>query len=362
MFRWVLALWLLFPLHAHAARVKDVAALYGVRENPLVGYGLVVGLNRTGDSSQNAAAVHALANRLQGLGVTMSDEDIQARNVAVVMVTANLVSGMRPGSRLDVLVSSAGDARSLEGGTLLMTPLLAANGMNIASAQGAVTVGGYSVTSRGETQVKNHPTVGTVSRGGTVEVELPNALNLAEAITLDWVLHTPDFTNASRLAKVFDTALGGPTCQVKDAGTVRMMIPDAWLGRQAELVATLEGLDLQLDHLALIVVSERTGTVVMGADITLSPVAVAHGGLTIEVSSDRKVSQPSALSKGETTTVDNQELRVREAAGKVTLIDGVRVGDVVNALNAMGVSPRDLIVILQSMRAAGGIQAEIQVI
>lgn len=343
-----------------AARVKDVAALYGERENPLVGYGLVVGLNRTGDSTQNAAAVHALANRLQGLGVTMSDEDIQARNVAVVMVTATLPAGMRPGSRMDVQVSSAGDARSLEGGILLMTPLFAANGMNVASAQGAITVGGYSVASRGETQVKNHPTVGSVSRGGTVEVEIPNGLNLAEAVQLDWVLHSPDFTNALRLSEAIEAAIGARSARVVDAGTVRVQIPDEWLGRQPELVARIEGLQLQLDRVARVVVNERTGTVVMGSDITLSPVAIAHGGLTIEVRDDPKVSQPHPLSRGETTVVDNQELRVREAAGKVTLIDGVTVGDVVNALNAMGVSPRDLIVILQSMRAAGGLHAEIE--
>lgn len=361
MFRWVLALALLFPLSAHAARVKDVANLYGVRQNSLVGYGLVVGLNRTGDSSQNAAAVHAVANRLQGLGVTMADTDILARNVAVVMVTANLPSGMRPGSHFDVTASSAGDARSLEGGTLLMTPLIAANGMNVASAQGMITVGGYSVQSRGESQVKNHPTVGTVSAGGTVEVELPNALNLAEAVSLDWVLNTPDFTNAARLAKVFDAELGAKVCQVVDAGTVRVNVPDAWLGRQAELIAEIEGLSLDLDSVSRVVVNERTGTVVMGAEITLSPVAVAHGGLTIEVSEDRKVSQPGPLSKGETAEQVNQELKVREAAGKVTLINGVKVGDVVNALNAMGVSPRDLIVILQAMRAAGGLHAEIEV-
>jgi flagellar P-ring protein FlgI len=361
MLRWLFALCLLFPMPAYAARVKDVANLFGVRANSLIGYGLVVGLNRTGDSSQNAAAVHGIANRLQGLGVTMSDSDIQARNVAVVMVTASLPAGVRPGSRFEVLVSSAGDARSLEGGNLLLTPLVAANGMTVASAQGSITVGGYSVQNGGETQVKNHPTVGAVSGGGTVEVELPNALNFDEAVALEWVLNIPDFTNASRLAAVFNNALGGPVCHVRNAGTVRIEIPDAWLGRQAELVATIEGLEVELDSVSRVVVNERTGTVVMGADITLSPVAVAHGGLTIEVSDSRTVSQPNPLSKGTTTPIQNQDLRVREAAGKVTMINGVKVGDVVNALNAMGVSPRDLIVILQAMRAAGGLHAEIEV-
>lgn len=346
---------------AHAARVKDVATLYGVRENPLVGYGLVVGLNRTGDSTQNLAAVRSLSNRLQGLGITMSDQDITSRNVAVVMVTSSLPAGVRPGSRMDVLVSSAGDARSLEGGVLLLTPLSAANGMNVASAQGPVTVGGYSVqTGNGDAQVKNHPTVGTISRGATVEMEIPNGLNFAESVCFDWVLNSPDFTNASRLAVAMNTALDGEYARAVDEGTVRVQVPDAWLGRQPEMIARLEGVTIPLDHISRVVVNERTGTVVMGADITLSPMAIAHGGLTIEVSTNRTVSQPAPLSGGKTTPIENSDVKVREAAGTVTLLDGVTVGDVVSALNAMGVSPRDLIVILQSMRAAGGLQAEIE--
>lgn len=359
----LLCFWLVGFAWAHparAARVKEVASLYGVRENALVGYGLVVGLNRSGDSSQNAAAVHALANRLQGLGVTMSEDDIQARNVAVVMVTANLPAGARPGSRLDVLVSSAGDARSLEGGILLLTPLFAANGLNVASAQGPLTVGGYSVTAGGESQVRNHPTVATVSRGATVEIEPPNRLDLGAATSLDWVLNTPDFTNAARLAAAIDAALEAPVSRVVDAGTVRVQVPEGWRERQPELVARIEGLELDLDHVGRVVVNERTGTVVMGADITLSKVAVAHGGLTIEVRDQVSVSQPGPLAEGETVAVHDREVRVREAAGRVTMIDGVTVGEVVNALNAMGVAPRDLIVILQAIRAAGGLHAEIE--
>jgi flagellar P-ring protein precursor FlgI len=178
MVTWILALLLASSAPAVAARVKDVSSLYGVRSNALVGYGLVVGLNRSGDSQQNAAAIRALAQRLQGLGMTMSDNDIKSRNVAVVMVTASLPSGSRPGSRLDIQVSSAGDARSLEGGVLLLTPLYAANGMAVAAAQGAIVVGGYTITSGGDTTTKNHPTVGTVPRGATVEMEVPNGLNL----------------------------------------------------------------------------------------------------------------------------------------------------------------------------------------
>lgn len=343
----------------HAARVKDISELYGVRENPLVGSGLVVGLDRTGDSSQNAAAVRTLANRLAALGFTMSEDDIKSRNVAMVMVTATLPPGARPGSRMDVSVSSVGDARSLEGGTLLLTPMVAANGMQVATAQGAITVGGYSVQNGGDLVVKNHPTVGVVSRGATLEVELPNQLNFAETVDFQFVLHEPDFTNATALASAFNTVLAGEYARPLDGGTVRVSVPDDYLGRQPELVALLEAQTIALDHPARVVVNERTGTVVMGANITVSPVAVAHGGLTIEVHQQFTASQPNMLAGGETTVLKNTEVEVNEADGRVSLLAGATVGDVVGALNAMGVSPRDLIVILQAMREAGGLHAEI---
>ncbi|MDP2307127.1 MAG: flagellar basal body P-ring protein FlgI [Pseudomonadota bacterium] len=344
---------------AEAARVKDVAALYGVRTNPLVGYGLVVGLNRSGDSTQNAAAVRALANRLKGLGMTMLEEDIKARNVAVVMVTARLPAGVRPGSPLDVQVSSVGDARSIEGGVLLLTPLYAANGMAMAAAQGAIVVGGYSASAGGSSATKNHPTVGLVPSGATVEVELPNTLDVGQAVSFDWVLATPDFTNSTRLATAVNGKLAGDYATAIDGGTIRVSVPDGFLGRQAELIATVESVQVEIDQAARVVVNERTGTVVMGADITVRPVAVAHGGLTIQVDHDTSVSQPGALSNGRTAVVGNDSLKVDEKAGRIEMIEGVTVGEVVGALDRMGVSPRDLIVILQAMHAAGGLQAEI---
>ena len=356
----LLALLLGFVAPAEAARVKDVASLYGVRENALVGYGLVVGLNRSGDSAQNAAAVRALANRLKGLGMTMSEDDIKARNVAVVMVTAKLLPGGRPGSLLDAQVASVGDARSLEGGILLLTPLYAANGLAVAAAQGALLVGGYTVTSGGDTTTKNHPTVGIVPRGASVEIEIPNTLDIHQAVSFDWVLERPDFTNATRMARAVNTLLEGDFAVARDGGTVRVSVPDAYLGNQAELVALVEAAQVELDQVAKVVVNERTGTVVMGADVTVRPVAVAHGGLTIQVAHDRSVSQPGAFSGGETRNVDNTTVTVDEKAGRVQMVEGVTVGEVVAALDRMGVSPRDLIVILQAMRAAGGLQAEIE--
>ncbi len=345
---------------AFAARVKDVTALYGVRDNPLVGYGLVVGLNRTGDSAQNLAAVRALGNRLQGLGMTMSDSEIKSRNVAMVMVTARLPAGTRPGSPLDVSVSSAGDARSLEGGVLLLTPLYSANGMAIAEAQGSILVGGYSVTAGGSSTVKNHPTVGIVPRGGLVEVEVPNALNIQQAVSFDWVLDDPDFTNSSRIALAVNHALDGDFASAIDGGTIRVRVPDTFLGRQAELIAVVDAVTVDLDRVARVVISERTGTVVMGADITVSPVAVAHGGLTIDVAPQTEVSQPGPFSNGQTVVTSQPMVHVDEAKGRIEMIEGVTVGDVVAALNRMGVTPRDMIVILQAMHSAGGLVAEIE--
>ncbi len=355
----LLALLLGLSSSAEAARVKDVAALYGVRSNPLVGYGLVVGLDRSGDSAQNAAAVRALANRLKGLGMTMLEDDIKARNVAVVMVTARLPAGTRPGSPLDVQVSSVGDARSIEGGVLLLTPLYAANGTAVAAAQGAILVGGYTVNSGRSSTTKNHPTVGIVPAGATVEVEIPNALDVTQAVSFDWVLEKPDFTNSTRLATAVNGALGGEFAMALDGGTIRVGVPDAFLGRQAELIATVESVQVVIDQAARVVVNERTGTVVMGADITVRPVAVAHGGLTIQVDHQSKVSQPGALSAGSTVVIGNDSLTVDEAQGRISMIEGVTVGEVVGALDRMGVSPRDLIVILQAMHTAGGLQAEI---
>ncbi|MBM4366639.1 MAG: flagellar basal body P-ring protein FlgI [Deltaproteobacteria bacterium] len=346
---------------AEAARIKDIASVYGIRENALTGFGLVVGLNRTGDSAQNSAAIRALSNRLQGLGMTLSDDDIKSRNVAVVMVTAKLPPGARPGQRIDVTVASTGDARSLEGGVLLLTTLVAANLEDYGTAQGPVTVGGYSVMSGGNQTVKNHPTVGIVTRGGMVEREVPNQLNLSEQGSFEFVLNEPDLTNAARLATVVNARFGDDTAIAVDQGLVRMLVPDSYLGRQAEFLATAEALDVALDHVARVVVNERTGTVVMGADILLSPVAVAHGSLSIEVSHRVDASQPNMLAAGQTALIENTNVAVREESGEVTLLRGATVGDVVGALNAMGVTPRDLIVILQSMRAAGGLHAEIEV-
>ncbi len=344
----------------HATRVKEVAAVYGVRTNALMGNGLVVGLARTGDSIQNLGSIRSLVTRLQALGVTIDQNDVRPRNVAMVMVTANLPAGTRPGSTLDVLVASAGDAQSIEGGVLLMTPLFAANKEQIAVAQGPVVVGGYSVTSGSRTKVKNHPTTGTVLRGATVEVEIPSALDVLQATSFDWVLNNPDFTTATRMTTVVNESVGEDLATTVDGGTVRVVVPVDWMGRQPELIALIESLELEVDRVARVVVNERTGTVVIGAGVKVHPVSIAHGGLTIDVARRTEVSQAAPLSTGTTEVVEQDDITVKEDSRTLEVMDGSTVGDVVTALNQMGVTPRDLIVILQAMQSAGGLEAEIE--
>jgi flagellar P-ring protein precursor FlgI len=227
-------------------------------------------------------------------------------------------------------------------------------------------VGGYTIGTGRDAVTKNHPTVGWIPGGATVEVEIPNALNIPETTDLQWVLHSPDFTNATRMAEAINAelkrkyALDGEYAQAVDGGTIHVMVPDSFLGRQAVFISMVESVDFSLDAPNRVVIDERTGTVVMGANVTISPVAVAHGGLTIEVQEETQVSQPNPLSPGETTVVNNVSIKTEEQPGKLTMLEGVTVGDVVTALNAMGVTPRDLIIILQAMRAAGGLHAEIE--
>lgn len=347
---------------ASGARVKDIASIYGVRDNTIFGYGLVTGLNRTGDSRRNEATIRTLANRLQGLGFTISTDEILARNVAVVMVTARMPAGSRPGHRLDVEVSSSGDATSLEGGVLQMTPLYASNGQAFASAQGPLVVGGFLVTSGGSSARKNHPTVGNIPMGGTVERENPNRFEIAQAKRIEWLVHEPDFTTAARMSELINDTFDSQIAKAVDGGTVVVDVPQRFADHVTNFVATIESLNVEVDMPARVVVNERTGTVVMGADVTIANVAVAHGGLSIEVALDTDVSQPGAMSGGRTAVTRESQIKVKEAGGELVEIDGVTIGDLVNALNNIGVKPRDLIQILLTIRAAGAMQAELEVI
>jgi flagellar P-ring protein precursor FlgI len=359
MIRWLTLTMLVLSTPADAARVKDIASIYGVRDNAVFGYGLVTGLNRTGDSRRNEATIRSLANRLQGLGVTLQTTDIISRNVAVVMVTARVPSSARPGHKVSVEVSSSGDAKSLEGGVLQLTPLYAADGRAYCSSQGPIVIGGFTAEAGGESTRKNHPTTGRIPRGATVEMDNPQRLDLSAAEHIDWLIHDPDFTTAKRMADAINEALGAPHAKAHDDGMVRVAVPKRDDATTIDVVAQIELVELKIDAPARVVVNERTGTVVMGANVQVSPVAVAHGGLTIEVQRDTSVSQPGALSGGDTVVTRDSKIIAEEESGRLTMLEGVTIGQLVAALNSMGVKPRDLIQIMLTIKAAGALQAEI---
>ena len=344
---------------AEAARIKDIASIYGVRDNAVFGYGLVTGLNRTGDSRRNEATIRTLANRLQGLGVTLQTDDIISRNVAVVMVTARIPSTARPGHKIDIEVNSTGDAKSLEGGVLQLTPLYASDGRAYASSQGPVVIGGFSAEAGGESTRKNHPTTGRIPRGATVEIDNPHRMDILNAESIDWLIHDPDFTTAKRMADAINESMGDKVATAFDDGMVRMAIPEAEEVSAIAVLSQIELVELEVDAPARVVVNERTGTVVMGANVQVSAVAVAHGGLSIEVQQDTEVSQPGALSGGETVVTRDSRIVAEEEEGRLTMLEGVTIGQLVAALNSMGVKPRDLIQIMLTIKAAGALQAEI---
>jgi flagellar P-ring protein precursor FlgI len=281
--------------------------------------------------------------------------------VAGVMVTANFPPFLRSGSRVDVQVSSTGDATSLQGGTLLMTPLQAPDGQVYAVAQGPITLGGFSAGGAGASVTKNHPTVGFISGGALVEREVPN--HFAEQQQLVFVLRTPDFSTAMRAAQTINGALGGSYAQAADAATIRMDVPPQHMSRLVEVISHMENLQIQPDVVAKVVINERTGTVVMGENVRISPVAIAHGGLTVQISEEPKVSQPLPLSAGRTVVTPGTEVQAQEKKGSLAIVgSGVSISEVVKGLNAIGVTPRDLITILQVIKAAGALQAELEIV
>jgi flagellar P-ring protein precursor FlgI len=353
------ALWLLGTGDALAVRAKDVASFHGVRDNQLTGAGLVVGLRRTGDTQRNLAAIRALAGRLQGLGVSLSVDDIVSRNVALVMVSATLGPDQRTGTRIDVAVASTGDAISLEGGYLLLTPLVGPDGNVYAVAEGPLVVGGYAVEAAGSGARKNTVTTGRVPSAGIVEREVPSAPDLGATGEVEYTLAKPDFTTAARLANAIDAAFGADVARPESSSTVVLAVPEEYRDRFPEFAALVEAVELDVDAPARVVVSERTGTVVMGADVRISAVAVAHGGLTIEVRRTNGVTQPTPFSQGQTAWVANAEIAVKERPSELLLVEGVTIGDLVTALNRMGVTPRDLVVILQAIQSAGALHAEV---
>ncbi|CAJ0822605.1 Flagellar P-ring protein [Ralstonia flaminis] len=346
-------------------RVKDLGKLQGWRENALVGYGIVTGLAGTGDAPTNRSTKQALANVFSQFNMTIAPEQVQSRNVAVVMVTAALPTFAREGDTLDVTVTSAGDARSLVGGTLLLTPLKAPNGRVYALAQGPLSVGGYRYDANGNVVQKNHPTVGSVPAGATVEVGTgANMVDARKNIT--FVLAEPDYTTANRVANAINAQLGAPLAEARDASGIEIRIPESLRDHPVQFFSRVENVTVEPDRRAKVVINERTGTVVAGGDVRIAKVAISHGDLKISIATENTVSQPFYIGHGgpgvQTAIVSNSHVDVdeRNAPAFVAATNNT-VADLVQALAQMKTNTRDIISILRAVKAAGALHAELVV-
>lgn len=353
---------LLISSNVPAVRIKDVANIKGIRQNQIVGYGLVVGLDGTGDDDKTSFTFQSLVSMLEKMGIVVNKEDIDADNVAAVMVTANLPAFTKVGNRIDVVVSSIGNSESLQGGTLLMTPLKAPNGEVFAVAQGPISIGGFSFggASGGGVQ-KNHPTVGYIPGGAIVEKEVIIDLNMKSNLEIS--LKNPDFTTCIRMADLISSTIGTDMAKPIDAGTVVVNVPESFADNVVGLIAHIENLDIRTDSIAKVVLNERTGTVVIGEKVRISTVAVSHGNLSIVIKEQPAVSQPLPFSAGQTVVVPQTEIEVKEQKSNLILLpEGASIGDVIRGLNAIGITPRDLIAIMQAIKAAGALQASLEII
>lgn len=347
--------------NSEASRIKELAQLEGVRSNQLVGYGLVVGLNGTGDSASTQFTIQSLVNMMERLGVTVDPDKVKVSNVAAVVVTAALPPFSRAGTAIDVSVSSVGDANNLAGGTLLMTPLKAADGKIYAVAQGPLVVGSLAFGGKAAKVQKNHPTAGRIPDGALVEREVPFVFG--QRSELNYRLKDSDFTTISRMSEAVNQHFGGKIARSLDSGQMQVMVPDAYQNRVVDFVSELELLDVIPDTLARIVVNEKTGTIVMGDKVRISTVAVSHGNLSLVISEKTNVSQPGPFSEGETVTTPETIVDVAEDKGNLVVLEqGVSIGDVASALNAIGATPRDLIAIFQAIKAAGALYADLVVL
>lgn len=345
---------------APAARIKDLVAIEGVRDNQLLGYGLVVGLAGTGDRQQTVFSTQSLSNLLRNMGVNVAPTALRVDNIAAVMTTATLPAFAAPGSKIDVTVSSIGDADSLQGGTLLLTALKGANGEVYATAQGALSIGGFAA-GRGGTGVQvNHPTVGRIPDGGLVERAAPSVVPGADGFRLQ--LRRPDFITASRIEKALRSAFPGAVIRAENASAVFVRAPTRLLERPVEFIARLEAIEVEADRKARVVLNERTGTVVIGSEVRIAPVAVLHGSLTVQIVTDFNVSQPAPFGSGETVVTPRVDVRVVEQEAKAGVLpEGASVSELIEALLGIGSTPRDIIAIMQSIAAAGALEAELEV-
>jgi flagellar P-ring protein precursor FlgI len=350
------------PSFAAAARIKDIVDIEGVRENQLVGYGLVVGLNGTGDSLNNAPFTkQSLQSMLERLGVNTAGENVRTANVAAVMVTANLPAFGTQGSRMDVTVSALGDADSLQGGTLLVTPLLGADGEVYAIAQGSVTINGFKAQGDAASVISGVPTTGRISSGALIEREIEFKLGAQHSLRL--ALRNPDLTTSRRIALAINDFIGVPTATPEDPATVRITLPKGFNGNIVDLLTDIEQLMIQTDQTAKIVIDENSGIIVMGKDVRVSSVAVAQSNLTVTIAETPQVVQPEPLSNGVTAVEPNTDLDVMQTDSALAVVnESVTLQQLVDGLNALGIAPRDLIAILQAIKATGALQAEIEVL
>lgn len=376
---------LTIAVSAYGVRIKDIATIKGIRTNQLIGYGLVVGLNGTGDKVGPDFTVQSLVNMMEQMGVHVDKNDILIKNVAGVVVTAKMPPFARIGNKIDVVVSSIGDAKSLEGGTLLLTPLRGVDGKVYALSQGPLCVGGFSVGgAAGGGVIKNHPTVARISRGATIEKEIPVSILDKDELTI--TLNNPDFTTAMRMATVINSTLRSELAVPVDSGTLELAIPASLKQNVIQMISMIENLDVVPDHIAKVILNEKSGTVVIGENVKISTVAVAHGNLNVTIKERTNVYQPAPFAPpppegteteqthiesggvvtapgGQTVITPESSVVVQEEKKNLMMLPaGTTIGELVRALNAIGVTPRDLITIFQAIKVAGALQAEIEVI
>jgi len=357
----LIAILVLLPFDSYGARVKDIAYISGVRPNQLVGYGLVVGLNGTGDKTTNTLFMaQSLGNMLDKMGIKMDPKANKVENVAAVIVTAELPPFTKRGSKIDVTVSSIGDAKSLGGGVLVLTSLRGADGDVYAVAQGPLVVGGYLAGGEAATVKKNHPTVGRVPNGATIEKEVATTFFRGGNVVIS--LKNPDFTNARKTVETINNRYSN-IAEAKDSSTISITVPDEFSMEPVRFISAIENLEITPDTYAKVVVDEKTGTVVIGENVTISTVAVSHGNISILVRETPEVYQPLPLGRGETTVVPRTDVKVGEEKGRLFLLEGgVTIREFISALNALGVSSRDMISILQTIKASGALHAELEVL
>jgi flagellar P-ring protein FlgI len=344
----------------YAVRIKELGYLNGVRNNQLIGYGLLVGLNGTGDKSNTLFTNQSLANMLDSLGVKVDARATKVNNIAAVMITANLPPFAKIGNKIDATVSSLGDAKSIEGGILMLSQLRGADGEIYAIAQGPVTVGGFLASGQGATVQKNHPTVGRIVNGVSIEREISYENVKTDSMMIS--LKDPDFTTALRIAERINEVFRG-VAFAKDGGTININMPSDMKANPVKFISIVENIDVKPDILAKIVVDEKTGTIVIGENVKISTVAISHGNLSVQIKEEAKVSQPLPLAKGETVVTPETAIKVEEERGRFYIMEGgITIKELVKALNAAGVSTRDVITILQTIKASGALHAELEVI